>query len=327
MIKTLPYLIALSALTISASAAFYSVYGLSMLFAGASTQVIIMAGSLEASKLIIATLLYQYWDSLNKFLRMYFVAATLILMIITSGGIYGYLSGAYQATSTQSEFLDKQEAAVKQKQIRFKEQEVDLKKEKTALITSISDLRIAISNPGQTQYFDKSSGQVITSTSNASRKALQKELNVSITERDKINVQLNMIADSITALDMLILNTQINNESSRELGPLKYMSELTKQPMAIIVNWFMLLIIFVFDPLAIALVIAANMAFAQIKKEEPEDVVEDYFKKRNMQISKAVDEVTYAHTVGINELEDKASILSNIFDKIRNKIKLKNKKR
>ena len=67
-----------------------------------------------------------------------------------------------------------------------------------------------------------------------------------------------------------ILEQQIGNESARELGPLKYMAELTGKPMEQIVNWFMLLIIFVFDPLAIALVIAANMAFAQIKSKEPE---------------------------------------------------------
>ena len=101
--KIFPLIIALSALSVSASAAFYSVFGLSHLFAGASTQVIIMAGALEVAKLVVASLLYQYWDILNKLLRAYFVVATITLMIITSGGIYGYLSGAYQETATQSE--------------------------------------------------------------------------------------------------------------------------------------------------------------------------------------------------------------------------------
>ena len=66
--KILPYIIALSALSVSASAAFYSVFGLSKLFAGASTQVIIMATTLEIAKLVIASLLYQYWTTINKFL-------------------------------------------------------------------------------------------------------------------------------------------------------------------------------------------------------------------------------------------------------------------
>jgi chaperonin cofactor prefoldin len=263
--RIFPIIIALSALSVSASAAFYSIFGLSHLFAGASTQVIIMAGTLEVAKLVVASLLYQYWDKLNKLLRTYFVIACFVLMVITSGGIYGYLSGAYQTTSTQSEFLDKQVAVIEQKQVRFEEQKTDLKNEKAALVKTISDLRVAISNPGQTQYVDKTSGQIITSTSNTGRKALQKELKTSITERDNIDVQLSAITDSIAALDVSILNAQINNESARELGPLKYMAELTGQSMATIVNWFMMLIIFVFDPLAIGMIIAANMAFANIK--------------------------------------------------------------
>ena len=271
--RIFPIIIALSALSVSASAAFYSVFGLSHLFAGASTQVIIMAGTLEVAKLVVASLLYQYWDKLNKLLRTYFVIACFVLMVITSGGIYGYLSGAYQTTSTQSEFLDKQVAVIEQKQVRFEEQKTDLKNEKAALVKTISDLRVAISNPGQTQYVDKTSGQIITSTSNTGRKALQKELKTSITERDNIDVQLSTITDSIAALDASILNAQINNESARELGPLKYMAELTGQSMATIVNWFMMLIIFVFDPLAIGMIIAANMAFANIKgiARDPKD--------------------------------------------------------
>ena len=95
---TLPFIIAFSALSVSASAAFYSVSGLSKLFAGASFEVIIMAGSLEVAKLIIASLLYQYWDTINKLLRTYLTVATVILVIITSMGIYGFLSAAYQDT-------------------------------------------------------------------------------------------------------------------------------------------------------------------------------------------------------------------------------------
>ena len=278
--RLFPLLIALSALAVSGSAAFYSVFGLSKLFAGASTQVIIMAGALEVAKLVIASLLYQYWDSINKILRAYFVVACFILIVITSGGIYGYLSGAYESTATQSEFMDKQVAIIELKQDRFEETKSDLKVEKTALTKSISDLRIALSNPQQVQYIDKESGQLITTTSSSARRALQAELKTSITERDNIDLRLNAITDSVAALDVNILDAQINNESARELGPLKYMAELTGQPMAKIVNWFMLLIIFVFDPLAIAMVVAANMAFAQIKgvARDPKDY-EVYVKK------------------------------------------------
>ena len=271
--RLFPFVIALSALSVSASAAFYSVFGLAHLFAGASTEVIIMAGALEAAKLVVASLLYQYWDTINKVLRMYFMIATFILMVITSGGIYGFLSGAYQETATQSEFLDRQVAVIQQKQVRFEEQKSDLKIEKAAIVKTISDLRVSLSNPAQVQYIDRESGQLITTTSSSARKALQSELKTSITERDNIDLRLNAVTDSIAALDVNILDAQINNETARELGPLKYMAELTAQPMSKIVNWFMILIIFVFDPLAIAMVVAANMAFAHVKgvARDPKD--------------------------------------------------------
>ena len=90
--RIFPFIIALSALSVSASAAFYSVTGLSKLFAGASTEVLIMAGSLEVSKLVIASLLYQYWNTINKILRTYLAVACVVLILITSAGIYGFLS-------------------------------------------------------------------------------------------------------------------------------------------------------------------------------------------------------------------------------------------
>ena len=266
--RLFPLLITLSALAVSGSAAFYSVYGLSKLFAGASLQVMIMAGSLEFAKLVVASLLYQYWDTINKGLRAYLAIACLVLILITSGGIYGFLSGAYQSTATQSELLDKSLMILNQKQVRFEEQKQDLKIEKTSLTKSISDLRIALSNPAQVQYIDKESGTLITTSSSSARRALQNELTIATGNRDGINIRIEAVMDSINRTDMLLLDKEISNEAESELGPLKYLAETTGQPMNKVVNWFLLLIVFVFDPLAIALVVAANMAFAQIKKDD-----------------------------------------------------------
>ena len=263
--RLFPLVIALSALAVSGSAAFYSVYGLSKLFAGASFQVMIMAGSLEFAKLVIASLLYQYWDTINKALKVYLSIACFILILITSGGIYGFLSGAYQSTATQSELLDKSLMILNQKQIRFEEQKQDLKIEKNGLTKSISDLRVALSNPAQVQYIDKESGQLITTSSSSARRALQNELTIATGNRDNINIRIEAVMDSINKTDMALLDKEISNEAESELGPLKYLAETTGQDMGVVVNWFLLLIIFVFDPLAIALVVAANMAFAQLK--------------------------------------------------------------
>jgi len=250
--RIFPFIVALSALSVSASAAFYSVFGLSHLFAGASTEVIIMAGALEAAKLVVASLLYQYWDVINKLLRAYLISAVFILMVITSGGIYGFLLGAFAETNTQSQFLDKQVQIIDAKRTRFIEERDDLK-------LTISNLTTSLANPTMIQYVDSASGQLVTTTSSRQRKLLESQLNAAKSD-------INIVTDSIAVLDITILDTQINNESARELGPLKYMAELTGKPMGQIVNWFMLLIIFVFDPLAIAMVVAANMAFAQLKK-------------------------------------------------------------
>ena len=187
------------------------------------------------------------------------MVATFIFMVITSGGIYGFLSGAYQETATQSEFLDRQVAIIDQKRTRFIESRDDLK-------ITVKELTTALSNPTMIQYVDKESGQLVTTTSSRQRKLLESQLN-------EAKTNLNAVTDSIAVLDVRILDTQISNESARELGPLKYMATVTGQPMEKIVNWFMLLIIFVFDPLAIAMVVAANMAFAHVKgvSRDPKD--------------------------------------------------------
>ena len=263
-----PFLIALSALAVSGSAAFYSVFGLSKLFAGATTEVLIMAGSLEFAKLVVASLLYQYWGTINKWLRFYLSTAVFVLMVITSGGIYGFLSGAYQETATKSEFLDKSLAVLETKQGRFEEQKTDLTLEKTQLNTTISDLRTSLSNPTSVSYWDETAQQVITTTSSSTRRALQSELKSTIADRDTINVRLEAVMDSVMRIDTELLDLEINNEEQRELGPLKYLSETTGKDMGQVVNWFLLLIIFVFDPLAIAMVVAANFAFAQIKPKK-----------------------------------------------------------
>jgi len=273
--RIFPLIVALSALSVAGSAAFYSVFGLSKLFAGATQEVIIMAASLEFAKLVVASFLYQYWGTINKILKGYLMVACFTLMVITSGGIYGFLSGAYQSTATQSELLDKSLLILEQKQVRFEETKEDLTIEKTQVSQSISDLRISLSNPHSVSWFDKNSQTVITSSSSSARRALQAELKTTIAERDNINIKIEAVIDSINKTDIALLDKEISNEDQRELGPLKYLASTTGWPMDKVVNYFLLLIIFVFDPLAIALVVAANMTFEQLKKPEEEEVEEE----------------------------------------------------
>jgi len=135
-----PFLIAFSALSVSASAAFYSVYGLSKLFAGAQFQVIIMAGSLEFAKLVTASLLYQYWDTINKTLRIYLSIATIVLVLITSMGIYGFLSAAYQDTYSKLSMTENEIKFLENKKSFYEEDVIRFDKELERISKNISIL-------------------------------------------------------------------------------------------------------------------------------------------------------------------------------------------
>ena len=264
--KLFPYIIALSALAVSASAAFYSVSGIMKLFAGASLAVGIMAGSLEVAKLVIASLLYQYWTELNKVLRTYLTIAAFVLILITSAGIYGFLSSAYQETANKAGIVDQQILALETKKKLYEGTRDGIYKEKQ----SLSGLKESLSKGSTTQFTDRS-GNLVVRSNNASIKQIE-----SASKSDeKLSSKLDAVNDSIFSLENKILEVKTNSTVSSELGPLKYLSGLTGQPMDKIINWFLLVIIFVFDPLAIALVIAANFAFAR-KEEQPTPELADF---------------------------------------------------
>jgi len=280
--NSFPFIIALSALSVSCSAAFYSVYGLSKLFAGAQFEVVIMAGSLEVAKLVIASLLYQYWNTINKLLRTYLTVATVILVLITSMGIYGFLSAAYQDTYTQLTINENQIAFLDQKREFYENDVIRYDKELERISNNISNLSNAKSQ--QIQIRDTSvAGGVRTTVSTAELRLAQNRINVEEENRKNVQAKRETVADSLQKYQLKILELQNNTEVAGELGPLKYISGLTGTPMDKIINILLLIIIFVFDPLAISLVVAANFAFDQARPkknlyneevyEEPEPVI------------------------------------------------------
>jgi hypothetical protein len=255
--RIFPFLIALSALSVSASAAFYSVSGLSKLFAGASLEVIIMASSLEIAKLVIASLLYQYWDKLNNTLKVYLTIACTVLILITSMGIYGFLSSAYQETANKDGAVTQQITALETKKGLYEQNRDNILKEKQ----SLAELKGTLSKGSTTQYTDKKGNLVVRSNN-----ATIRNIEVANRSDEKLSAKLDVVNDSIFSLENKILEVKTNGDAASELGPLKYLSELTGVEMNRIINWLLLVIIFVFDPLAIALVIAANFAFSQLRK-------------------------------------------------------------
>ena len=269
--RIFPALIALSALSVSASAAFYSISGLSKLFAGAAFAVIIMAASLEVAKLVIASLLYQYRKTLPIFLKVYLSIACIVLILITSMGIYGFLSAAYQDTANKEGNVEAQIVLIETKRDNIKEQLEVYTEEKTSINEAVAELRKGLSN-NKIQWRDKETGQIITSTSSRTRKALEKQLDQAIIRQTEINAKVDVLNEKIFEYETEIVETRIGDGSTNELGPLKYLSGLTGLPMDRIINYLLLTIIFVFDPLAIALVVAANFAFERIRPKTRENL-------------------------------------------------------
>ena len=256
----LPFLVGFSALSVSGSAAFYSVFGLSKLFAGASTEVIIMAGSLEVAKLVTASLLYQYWDTINKVLKYYLTLAVVILILITSMGIYGFLSSAYQETFNELTYVENEKKFLNQK-IEFYQQDVTrYEKELQQILDNITSLSEARSVSIQVKDTSVVGG-IRNTISTVDLRASQARLTVEENKRKDVNLKRDIAVDSLRTYQRKILELDNNVEVAGELGPLKYLSGLTGYPMDKIINLLLLVIIFVFDPLAVSLVIAANFAY------------------------------------------------------------------
>ena len=252
-------LLGLSALFVAFNAAFFSVSGLSKLFAGAALSVIVMASSLELAKLITAGYLYNYWDKINKSFRLYLSGAVIILILITSLGIYGFLTSAFQDTFNMFSANEKQKSFLQQKEKFYSDDVARYDEELKRISNNISTLSNAKSQ--QIQVRDTSVvGGVRTTISTAELRLAQSRINVEEDNRKGVQTKREVAADSLQSIQLKILELDTNLEGTSELGPLQYLSGLTGYGMDRIINWLILIIIFVFDPLAVALVIAFNNA-------------------------------------------------------------------
>lgn len=258
-------LLGLAALFIAFNAAFFSVTGLAKLFAGASLSVILMASSLELAKLIVAGYLYNYWEKINKGFRIYLLGATFVLVLITSLGIYGFLTAAFQETFKTYSLTSKGKTFLQQKEKFWEDDVVRYDKELERISENISILSSAKTQ--QIQYTDKD-GKTQSSVSTTELRAAQSRIAVEEQNRKEVQNKRQIAADSLQSIQLKILEIDTNVEVGSELGPLEYLSGLLGKPMDVIINWFILIIIFVFDPLAVALVIAFNNALKVDKGEE-----------------------------------------------------------
>ena len=240
----LKYLVGLSAVIVAGCAAYFSVTGLGVLFAGASLSVMVMAGSLEFAKLVAATYLKQKWDDIGGFNKWYLTSAVGILMLITSAGIFGYLSNAFQQQNLGLQKVDR-DIAVYQTQITKNDAEII---RYTTQLTNQQNIRNSQeSNLSKQIDKDKSTSRVSQMIKSADREIS------SISKRiDELTIKNNAALDSIN----VIKNNNI--ELEKEVGGFRFVAEAFNVPLNSVVKFFIFIIVFVFDPLAVALIIAFN---------------------------------------------------------------------
>jgi len=248
MDKWLKYLVGISAIVIAGCAAFFSITGLGILFAGASISVMVMAGSLEYAKLVTATYLKQKWDTIQGFNKWYLTASVIILMIITSAGIFGYLSNAFQQQNIKLDQVAR-EIQVWQNKIDYGNQQIATLQSQSKDLTSTQNTLLSKGNVNS---------RLIRSADNRDKQSTA------------ISKKINIVQDSIVAYNGHIndiKNANINIE--REVGGFRFVADAFGMTLNNVVKFFIFLIVIVFDPLAIALVIAFNQ-LVMAKKEEEE---------------------------------------------------------
>ena len=225
--RIFPYLVGLAALLVAGSAAFYSVFGLSKLFSGATLAVIIMAGSLEFAKLVSASFLYRYWTKVNTWLKYYMTVGVVTLVLITSAGIFGFLSNAYQGATIE---FEKESTKLLYKEDRLSQ----LQEDKTYLK---EELELAISELPDNYI--------------TAKRQLRADYNPKVLE---MNDQILDVKSEIGDLKTALIETGV------DVGPAIYLARAFGTDVDSVVKFFIFILIFVFDPMAVALVLSYNIA-------------------------------------------------------------------
>ena len=255
----LKVLVGLSAIIVAGCAAYFSVTGLGVLFAGASLSVMVMAGALEFAKLVAATYLKQQWDIIKGFNKWYLAISVAILMLITSAGIFGYLSNAFQQQNLE---LQKVERDISVYQSQIIKNDTEIARYTTQLNNQQNIRNSQESNLSKQIDKDKSTLRVTQMI-----KSADKEITAVSKRIDELTIQNNVALDSINS----IKNNNIQLE--REVGGFRFVAEAFNVPLNDVVKFFILIIVLVFDPLAIALIIAFN---GLIMKRKEEDDLSDW---------------------------------------------------
>ena len=287
----------MAAIAVAGTGAYFSVTGLGVLFSGASTAVVVMASALEFAKLVTASYLEQKWKETTLFLKVYLTSAVFILMLITSAGIFGYLSNAFQQQNIKLQQVDR-EVEIWNVKIQSNESQIKTYSEQLASMQS---------NQGKILDGGKVNNRLLRSIDN----------------RDK---QTQKISDKISKLqeENAGYNEEINKirttniDIEKEVGGFRFIAEAFQTDLNIVVKWFMFLIVFVFDPLAIALVIALNKLIKPIRKEE--EIMEKNYEvygdsgKKSMKSEDVINSLeNYLNNTPTEQLDKDFSEINNMY--------------
>lgn len=267
----LPYLTPMIALGLASIAALISILGMSKLFAGQATIVMVVMGFIEAGKVIGTSILHKHWKNSDyKIIKWLLLIMVIVTMLITSWGIYGFFTDAYQRTANKLTINESEIGLIDNKKLIFKknieniESQIQFKNEQSTKLNNLrSQQEIRLDSLLSKNHFTSAKlTQKQIDEANSDLKKIQDEINVMYGDINNLN-------DSIGRLDIDILGMQSNNDASSELGPLIYISRIFNTTMDNVINFVMLFIMMVFDPLAIIMVvITGKMWDTKIKEED-----------------------------------------------------------
>jgi hypothetical protein len=236
-------LLAFTALLVAGCAAYFSVLGIATLFSGHFWSVIVMAGSLELGKLVATSFLYRYWKRVVWFLKVYMISAVLILMGITSMGIYGYLSSGYQVNAGKTELIDNQALLIQQ-------QKENIAKEIEQINSRVNTLNEA----------RKSQEARLPQMSRISARPVYEDMARAAEEIKSLTARAQKLQTTQYEKDNELIGLQTELNKSHDIGTFKFVADSLGLPLDTVVKIFIITIVLVFDPLAVALVLAYNIA-------------------------------------------------------------------
>lgn len=262
--KLFEIILGITAIFIAIVSAYFSVYGIAGLFSGAMLSVIIMASGIEVGKVCAVTFLYRYWNKTKSFLKYYLIIASIILTIITSAGIFGYLSSAYQKSSI--EYKIKQEKIVMvEGQKSYIHDKMNQSKDR---IKILNDMRAV-----QESRLSEALTNVFISRNPTQLKQIQAQTIELISSSDKSisdeNNKLQQYSDNLQKIDMEVGELKLGLASKKDIIAFQYVANQMGTTLDVVAKWFIIVLICVFDPLALALLLAYNTAMYKNINDTP----------------------------------------------------------